>query len=251
MLGLAPEPDGNDDNDEDHDSEPEIEMDGCLYDPRTMFGLEEAPSKPPQQQRQQQQQQQQQPKQTDTSPHKPTLRRPLPDVPVPARSSRHMPLPPTPSKSSSTPSQPSSARSSTDAGPPPLPARPSLRRKKAAATTPVASDDAASLPGFMGAINRDKAEATLRMYPPGAYLIRTSKSVNGYVISANTTPGRHVHVKVTRTRNGGVATLNAFLVFNTLVQTDQSFPDMPTLVSFYKEHTIHSGIALGVPVQTH
>lgn len=224
MLGLSQDA-PSDDGDDSSDNEAQLETADALYDPRTLAGLQTAPTAaeksepvpPPA------------PRRRSQDPN--SIKRPLPNIPGP-RSSKSQPLPPTPGQAAPS----SSTSSSRDAElPPPPPARPSLRRKQRSSDQ---LDPAAKTPGFVGPVNRSQAETILARYPPGAYLVRTSKAVDGYVISVNTTPGRHVHVKATRTQDGGVRT------------TDQAFANLTALIAFYKDNTIHSGMPLGSPVQT-
>ncbi|EDQ86302.1 uncharacterized protein MONBRDRAFT_28474 [Monosiga brevicollis MX1] len=106
------------------------------------------------------------------------------------------------------------------------PSRPSLTPQTAPA--PTAPETATYMHGMQ---SRSEAEARLANNPPGTFLVRETKAVDGFVVSVATSPRTFAHVKVTR-RAGSLAT------------TDRVFDDLPELIAFYKQHSIHSGIPL-------
>eukprot|EP00730_Choanoeca_flexa_P000514 TRINITY_DN10228_c0_g1_i6.p1 TRINITY_DN10228_c0_g1~~TRINITY_DN10228_c0_g1_i6.p1 ORF type:complete len:201 (+),score=22.52 TRINITY_DN10228_c0_g1_i6:56-658(+) len=110
---------------------------------------------------------------------------------------------------------------------PAIPSRPSLR-------TPDTTAIDRSKQYAHGSINRKDAEARLEGKPSGTFLVRESPSVDGFVISVCTSPGKYAHVKVTR-RDDGLAT------------SDRVFRTLPDLIAFYQQHSIHSGFPLTAP----
>ena len=96
--------------------------------------------------------------------------------------------------------------------------------------------------------------------PHGAFLLRQSGAVDGYVVSLSVPGQKFAHVKVTRSDGGlktvrvpaasGVRFDHCRLNLNTAPpphpspQTDCFFPDLDSLVKFYRQHSIHSGVPL-------
>eukprot|EP00045_Choanoeca_perplexa_P000355 m.13900 g.13900 ORF g.13900 m.13900 type:complete len:242 (-) comp10238_c0_seq1:163-888(-) len=112
---------------------------------------------------------------------------------------------------------------------PAIPSRPSLRHQP-----PKPGDIDRSRPYAHGSINRADAEKRLSGKPSGTFLVRESPSVDGFVVSVCTTPGKYAHVKVTRRDNS-------------LATSDRTFPNIAELITFYQQHSIHSGHPLTTP----